>query len=225
MTRFLSLRYFSVIILVITLSCASCFCVRCDGIWPAVVGNGKITTISRDLDSFSEVEISGVGKLEIEMGAKSAISITADENLLPLIKTDVRSNRLIIETEKRVSSDHGLVFKVTTPDISLLDSSGAATVAISLNNQSLTVNQSGAGSVSLKGSTDSLQIDLSGAGKIDAESLMAKVVDAEISGVGSITLSVKERLNADVSGAGSITYSGDPVVTKSVSGVGSITKK
>lgn len=191
-----------------------------------VVGNGTVKTVDKELAPFSQVELDGIGKMEITIGPKSAISIKTDENLMSLVQVESKNNRLVVRTSKTAITKHGFVYIVTTPKLDLVDSQGAASMSVTLlNNESFVAKQSGVGSMTLLGKTSKLSAQLSGAGRINALELEAQSVEADVSGVGSVRVNAQKTLKADVSGAGSIVYTGDPVVESHVSGVGSISKK
>lgn len=210
----------------LSLVVASCSPSCGTGFGSGVRGNGVLKTDDRPLSSFSEIEFDTVGRVNIKIGSPSSVSISGDENLVGLVKTDVRGSRLHIGGKKNLYPKQNLVINVTTPTLTVIESEGAGAIyAADIANESLKVEQSGVGAIHLSGTTNKLTIDVSGAGSVDAEKLKAKTVDAKLSGVGSVTVDVELELKANVSGVGSITYSGDPKVESNVSGVGTIRKK
>lgn len=210
------------VILALTICFNGCIFVKCAG-FGGVVGNGIVKTIHKELPAFREISIDGVGSLEIKIGEKSSVSVSADENLLPYLRTDVKSDRLVIHQEKSINAQHGPRYLVTTPNLTLIRATGATSVEASLiNSEKLKVSESGVGSMSLSGTVGDLEVELSGAGSVYAYALKAQNVDASVSGVGSLKVSAEKQLKAKVSGTGSIRYRGTPAVESHVSGVGSV---
>ena len=198
----------------------------CQYVGAGVRGSGVAKTETRDVGTFDEVEFAGVGQLEITVGKPSPLTITGDDNLLPLIQTSLQGHRLTIRPEKAMEPKTKLVFTVGTADIKLLNCSGAAKAIVAgVKNESLKIELSGAGSIQVNGQTGRFDLSISGAGTADADELLAKEVIAEISGAGSADVNATDRLKADISGAGTIRYKGEPKVEQTISGVGSVKKK
>lgn len=62
-------------------------------------GSGNVTNETRDVSSFSEVALHGTGNLTIKQTGSESLTIEAEDNVLPHIQTDVKNNRLTIETD------------------------------------------------------------------------------------------------------------------------------
>ena len=69
---------------------------------------------------------------------------------------------------------------------------------------------SGSGSIELEGSGAEVYARISGSGKIRADDLKVEVLEASISGSGSIYMTVAEEIDASISGSGNVYYDGDP---------------
>ena len=72
-------------------------------------GSGNVTSESRDVSGFDEVELRGVGNLSIRQTGSESLSVEAEEDVLPKIRTEVVNNRLIIGPEPNASiqtTDH-----------------------------------------------------------------------------------------------------------------------
>ncbi len=190
-------------------------------------GSGKIVTEKRDLKGFKAVDVGSVFQVEITSQKDFSIEVEADDNLLPLIKTEVDDGVLEIESDGRLSPTSPIRIRISAPDIDNLDVSGAANVTLNgIRNSSLCVDSSGASKVKIAGETTKFTAEASGASKIDAEDL--KAVDASIDGSGAshVDVSVSGELAADLSGASNVVYSGSPTaVHKKTSGAGSVSQK
>src|SRR5437870_5172514 len=64
--------------------------------WQTVHGSGNIVTEDRQVSGFDGVSVSGAGELIISQGNVEALRIETDDNLLPLIKSEVHDGRLLI---------------------------------------------------------------------------------------------------------------------------------
>jgi putative autotransporter adhesin-like protein len=189
-------------------------------------GSGNIVTESRDVAGFSSLDVSGVFKVEAVAQKDFALTVEADDNLLPFIKTEVRNGTLYIESDKRLKSRSAITIKVAAPDLENVRTSGAATVAVSgLANDHFDLDTSGASKISLQGSTNELKVDVSGASQIDGGSLVSEKATVDASGACTVNVNAANELNVDASGASKIFYTGNAKVNKSTSGASSVTQK
>ena len=217
------LRTFAFLLMIPLL--AGCDWIPCgDG---CVKGSGVIATESRPVAMFKAIRLSNFGKLVIERTGTESLTVTADDNIISLITSEVRNGTLYlaVASGKTVTS-RSLVYKITVNELREISVSGAGTIeATKLDGDSLSLDVSGAGSGTMSGRADVLSISISGAGSLDAGGLVAKRAKVVVSGAGDVTVNASEELDAKVSGAGTIRYIGSPRLTSSVSGVGTIKKK
>lgn len=192
-----------------------------------VKGSGKVATEQRDVRDFEGIDVSGVYQVEITAQKDFLVEVEADDNLLPLIKTEVRGGVLHIDTDGRISSENPLKVRISAPDINDIDASGAAKVTASaIDNQQLQIHTSGASKINVSGETAKLSIDVSGASQIETENLKAENVNVDASGASCISVFATGELRADLSGASKLVYSGSPTnVYKKASGASSVREK
>jgi hypothetical protein len=192
----------------------------------SVKGSGTSATESRNVPSFTGVSMTGTGTLILRAGEAQSVKITADDNLLPLFKTEVKNGVLEISNERGMRTRSKIVFEITAPKIDRVENSGALSVnAKGFAGGALKVVHSGTGSVELEGAVDSLELDLSGVGSANTAKLVAGKVTAYVSGVGSADIRAEKSLRASVSGVGSVKWRGAATDVKTdVSGVGSVKK-
>lgn len=201
---------------------ASSFLAAC-----GVAGSGVAKTESRDIGSFTGIEVSGAVQLDVEVGAKTSVEVTGDDNILPLLFTKVEADTLRIYTKESVRPKVDIVVKVVVPVLTSLKSSGATDVTlVGLAGPALSVDLSGASKLTAKGKVDKLTVNVSGAGKVHTDALDASVVSVDVSGAAYVEVRAKDSLAVSISGAGKVVYSGDPkTVAKDVSGAGRIEKR
>jgi hypothetical protein len=193
-----------------------------------VTGSGVEKSEKRDVSGFSAVTLSGVGKVVIEQTSKESLTVSADDNILPLLETRVENDTLILRTADNTNlrPKTPIVFTVEVKDLKTLTVSGAGSVEVTkVAGQRLAVFLSGVGSVTAAGTADLLELTLSGTGSFDGEKLAAKKATVRATGVGSAVVNAAESLEASVSGVGSVEYIGSPEVKKSVSGIGTVRKR
>ena len=191
-----------------------------------VKGSGVAVSETRAVASFDAIEATGIGKLKLRIGDSEAVKVLADDNILPLIKTEVKNGVLTLSTKGASLSKTDIVFEVTARRIKRLENSGTVSIEASgFNGGELSVETSGVGSIKLNGRVDSLKAELSGVGSLEADALAADRVDTHLSGVGSANVRAEKSLRANVSGVGSLSWKGAATdVSTNVSGIGRVSK-
>lgn len=202
-------------------------CGAMKGFVEQVNGSGVIKSEKRNVGAFTALDTSGAFDIEVVCQKEPSLEIEGDDNILPLVKTEVRGGTLYLSPEKPYSTRKSVRVRITVPNLESISSSGAGGFRVTdVRNEQLKIDTSGASNIDLAGQTRSLDLDMSGASKVNSESLKAERVHISLSGAGKADVFASEELNAQVSGAGSVTYTGDPkTVNKKVSGVGSVSKR
>lgn len=193
----------------------------------ATTGSGNTKSEKRDVSGFTKVEAVGAVTLQIDAQKDFRLEIEADDNLIPLIKTEVSGDTLKISVKDKISSKSKILIKISMPLVASLDVSGASTAVVSnVKVESIKLEASGASKITINGEADDLKIDSSGASGIEAEGLTTANAEVTASGASNSTVSASKNLIADASGASSIYYTGDPKnVEPKTSGASSIKQK
>ncbi|MGB8384273.1 MAG: head GIN domain-containing protein [Dermatophilaceae bacterium] len=191
-------------------------------------GSGTLRTESRDVKGFSAVAVAGTGDVLIQQTGSESLTIEAEENLLPLLTSDVSGGVLTLATKPSASINptRPITYRVTMKDLSGLSVSGSATVtAGQAKTASLLVQISGSGIITVDGTSDAQEVRISGSGDYRGSKLTSRTATVQITGSGNASIMVSDRLDVQVSGSGTLAYSGNPQVTQSVSGSGKIVKQ
>lgn len=194
----------------------------------SIEGSGHVVTETREVSGFTGIEVSGSGKVLLEQGDEERVEITADDNLMQHLSSDVTGSKLTLGTKDWVNLDptDTIIYKVFVKDLKSLGISGSVVVEASgVRTDSLMVAVSGSGDIKISGEAEEQQIAISGSANYKAEDLKSKEVSLVISGSGEAVLAVSEKLDVQVSGSGDVQYIGDPKVTQSISGSGSIKQR
>jgi putative autotransporter adhesin-like protein len=195
----------------------------------SVSGSGKIVTQPRSVSGFSAVSLSGGARLIVEQTGTETLTVTADDNLLPYIKTQVSGNTLELGTQdplKTLRPSDEIVFTLTVRQLEGLEISGSGSVeAKRLSSSRLGIEISGSGEVAAQGAINDFNLTVSGSGEYEGELLRSQRANVKISGSGAALVAAAESLNAAVSGSGSVEYIGDPKVTQQISGSGSVRRR
>jgi hypothetical protein len=187
-----------------------------------VFGSGVVVMESRALESFTAVEARGGGyEVVLELAPTHAVEITADDNLVPLLRTDVREGRLVISVDPqlRLVPTEPIVVRVSVAEVSELLASGGVLLNAEVGVvPRLAIAASGASLVDVNGSAERQVLTISGASVyrgLDLETSESVVI---ASGVSLVELWAHDHLEVDGSGVSTIRYRGQPTVIARVSG-------
>jgi hypothetical protein len=209
-------------------------------------GNGKVVKENRTVNTFNSLDVSGAFDIILTQGETQSVTIEADENLMSLIRTEVRDNELRIYTKGPIHDCSSMKAYITVKELKEIDISGAVDLQTSgkftqpelkiegsgasdskleLAVQTLSVDCSGGSKLTFSGTAQEARMEVSGAVDIFAYDLATEKFSLEISGAGKAQINVSKELNAEISGAGDVRYKGNPArVIEDVTGAGSIKK-
>jgi|SRR5690606_5288108 len=189
----------------------------------SVQGSGNVVTEQRSVSEFSRVSVGGVFKAEIKAGEDFSVTVEADDNLLPLIQTEVSGDTLSISTDSRLRADDPMIIRVTAPTIDEVEATGAANVDLSgVDSRVLSLSLSGASKMTAAGNADRISADVTGASSLMAYDLTANSAIIDTSGASRTRVNASSHLIADASGASTILYKGSPNIRRSSSGASTI---
>jgi hypothetical protein len=188
-------------------------------------GSGNVVTEERAVSNFSEVAVSGSGTLLIERGEREALTIEAEDNLLPLLTSDVVGKRLELGTRNGASiqTTRPIVYRLTVVNLEGLELSGSSEVTYNeVDAETFSVRISGSADVDVAGQADRQVLNISGSGHYRAAELVTREAEVNVSGSGDALVNVTDALDVAVSGSGDVTYIGDPRTSVDISGSGKI---
>ncbi len=194
----------------------------------ATAGSGQLATQSRQVSGFTSVELTGVGELSIDQTGTESLTVSAEDNLLPLLTSRVEGDTLILgkKPNTRIVTSKPITYTLTMKDITGLAVSGSGTInAPKLTTAALRIEISGSGVITTAGNVDDQSLEISGSGRYLADGLTSNTTTAEISGSGTGNVVASNALDVKISGSGTLTHSGNPQVSQTVSGSGKLIKK
>jgi len=185
-----------------------------------VKGSGIMKTEKRSLAPFDSLEVSCHCSIQAHTQGQEGLEISGDDNIVPLITTEVNNDILYIRSSKEYNSRDNLVIIVSAPDLKKFVFSGAGKANLSnVKNDRLEIALTGAGSLTASGETKEADITLSGAGSVEAKNLHAVNAKVNSTGVGSVEVYVTGQLDAKSSGVGEINYYGSPKIVNRQAGL------
>lgn len=192
-----------------------------------VQGSGNVVKETRDVATFTGIDVGSVFEVTVVAQSEQGIEIEADDNIMPLIQTEVRGGRLHIESDKRFKSSTPVRVRISVQNIDELEVSGAASVSVSnLKNDAIKIESSGGSKVTVTGETADLKVETSGGAKVFTSELTSVNADIDGSGGSLVEVNVSGELRTKISGGSHVKYAGTPVniITKK-SGGARVSKK
>jgi hypothetical protein len=190
------------------------------GSGPAVEGNGVARTETRTVPGFDALEVDAPMNVEVSPGPVS-VTLTGDENLLPLVTTTVTGGKLVVRATKALTVHQPLALTVHVPSLARLESESLGKLHVTgIDVPRFVLAANGAAEVTLEGKADGLEVDANGVASVHASSLAAKDAKVSVTGTGSVEVAASGKLDATVTGMGGVFYRGTPAVAKTVTGLG-----
>jgi hypothetical protein len=194
---------------------------------PGIRGSGNLISESRTASGFTGVSLKGTGQVVIDMNGTESLMITADDNLLPYLTSEIKGDQLILGTKDNtnISPSKDVVYKVTAKNVDSIELGGSGDIdAKGINTDRLKILLGGSGNISIAGAAERQEITLAGSGNYRAEKLKSTTATINLLGSGDADLDASETLNVNIAGSGSVKYTGDARVTQTILGSGSVEK-
>lgn len=174
-------------------------------------GSGKVIREDRTVGNFSKVSVSEGINAFITMGDKESVTVEADDNLVPLIITEVNGDRLVVKIQDGygVKSSKALNVFINAETITGLKASSAADIKMEtdLTASKLSCDASSGADIDLLGvEVDDFDGNASSSGEIEGERLTAKSATMNASSAGDIKFNngALEKATLETSSSGEI---------------------
>jgi len=191
-----------------------------------VRGSGNRQREERKVAAFTSILTDGAFDITVVSRKQYALEIEGDDNILPMIATDVSGSVLHIKNRSGYSDSQPVKITISVASLEAVTSNGAGRIKITdLKNDRFELDINGAPALEASGETKFLKIKANGAGNINTRRLRATRADVNSNGVTQIDLYAREQLDVVVSGPSNVTYDGDPVVNKTINGPGTVQRK
>lgn len=228
-------------LLTLLITTSSCFMDVLGGI----KGNGEVVSEDRTISSnFSEIIVQQGIQVYLTQGNSTSLKIEADENILDILRTEVKNNQLKIYFDKNVYKASSKNVYVTANNITKietssgaavktentidtkslnLDSSSGSYIKIYVNADNISSSSSSGAGIHIYGKSKQFSASASSGSSIDADKLETINTTAQASSGANINVNVTGKLTANASSGGDIDYEGSPTqVNKNTSSGGSI---
>jgi len=194
--------------------------------WTGVPGSGNAKTEPRNVPAFSAVDIAGPIDADIATCPESRVEITGDDNIVPLITSDVHGDRLEIGTRKNFRTNVHLVARITVPRLTGIGLTGSGDItAHGVQADRLSVTLTGSGTIRADGTAHEAEVELVGSGTVALDKLAAERASVSVSGSGDVAVAPSKALDVSITGSGDVSYRGDPELKKRITGSGNVSRR
>jgi len=171
-------------------------------------GSGAVDTGTRNVSGFDAVSLENMGNVYITVGNTEKLTIEAEDNLLPLLTSEVVNGTLKLDVVngRNINPTKPIVYNLTVKDLKSITLAGSGNIySTHLEADKMTVVLAGSGNINLDEVTSTdFNATIAGSGDINVDEITTESVDATINGSGNIRIAGEApRQNLDVFGSGS----------------------
>jgi hypothetical protein len=186
----------------------------------AIRGDGVIKTQTRPVAEFSKIEVAGSYDIQWSTGTP-ALSISVDDNLLPLVRTVVSGRTLRIDSADKVDPSKPIKLVLSSGSLAEIQIAGEIVFRGGpLAGDRFKIDAAGQSAITVEGSVVNLTANLVGESKLEAKLLQAQSADLSMVGSSQADVTVTSVLKVSVIGEGTCTYGGNPATVEQT-GIGS----
>jgi Putative auto-transporter adhesin, head GIN domain len=180
-----------------------------------IVGSGKPRTERREVARFSAITAQGGVAVDVTVGPAPSLTVTGDDNVVPVIRTEVHGDRLVIDQREGYSSKQRPRVTITLPDLTAVSAQGGTTIAITgAHGDRLALDASAGGAIHAAGKVATLTATARDGGRLAARDLAATNARVDAAGAGAVELTASSSLTALATGASHVAYWGHPATVE-----------
>jgi hypothetical protein len=213
--------------------------------WSGTQGDGTKVTVPREVAAFTQVRVEGAIDAAVKVGGAQSVAVTIDQNLQPLITTEVRGDVLVISSTNATWQGKGVVV-ITVPalrgftihgssDATVEGGGGELKLAIEGSGDlrwsgratRLEASIAGSGDMKLEGTAEQARLSVAGSGDVKAGGLTVKGAAVSVAGSGDVELTLDGGpLSVSIAGSGDVVWHGTAQVEQAaVTGSGSVVRR
>lgn len=171
-------------------------------------GNGQMVTEVRNVRGFTAVEIQVSIDADIQEGREFKVKLKVDQNLAPLIRTEVRGDTLVVRCDENIDPNRDARVEIVLPDLRAVAAAGSGDVSVKASRRKdISLAAIGSGDLRYHGPAAHLKVGASGSGDVDVQ-LTGDADDVEVGAKGSGDVTLQgghaNELVAAVAGSGSV---------------------
>ena len=212
-----------------------------------VTGSGIVDSEAREVRDFDAVSLENMGNVYITVGNTEKLTIEAEDNLLPLLTSEVKNGTLKLDVVRgrNIDPTKPITYNLTVKNLKDITLAGSGNIySAPLEANKMTVILAGSGNINLEEVTSAdFNVTIAGSGNIHVDEIVSENVDAAINGSGDIHIAGEapkqdlgvfgsgsylagdlqtETMNIDIAGSGNVTVWVTEHLSATVNGSGNI---
>lgn len=208
----------------------------------SISGNGKIITQDRNVSSFHAIRVNAGMDVELTQGSEVKLQVEADENLMPIIRTEVKDGVLEIYPEKSIRNAKTMKVHLTFKDLDGITANGGCDInskgkvnlaklettlnggcdiKLDLKVERLSCTHTGGCDAIFTGEASECSFTVSGGSDVEATDLAIGDCTIVATGGSDVDVNVSGALSINAAVASDVTYVGSPSEVSKVASGGS----
>jgi hypothetical protein len=182
-------------------------------------GSGEVKSETRQASAFSRIDVTaGIG-VTVRIGSAQTLEVRAQENILPLIATDVQGATLRIHSTQGYTTSEGVHVTIVTPALAGISMSGGSQGQIAgIAADDLEIELSGGSGLTASGTARTVTAKASGGSRGTLSDLSATTVTVVMTGGSTAIVRASEEVRGSASGGSRVTVVGAAKLNVQASG-------
>ncbi|WKB50558.1 GIN domain-containing protein [Eleftheria terrae] len=177
----------------------------------AVEAKGPNTPVQRNAEAYNKIHVAIPGEFKYSTSTSRSLVVEAPANILPLVKTSVRSGTLYVTLEGSVTLKEPIKVIASGPTLQLLETAGNASItATGLKGGAVVMSIAGSGAIEAGGSVEAVRVEVNGSGKAYLSQLKTNSATVHVNGSGSVTAHAGRSADVAIAGSGDVSIEGSP---------------
>ncbi len=177
----------------------------------AVVGTGDVQTETRDLAPFRRISVGAGLKVIIGAATEQSVSVAAQANVLPAIRTEVVDGQLIVTIPPPgVTASQPMSLTVRIPALESIALSAGAVGFVEHTGHKLNVDVSGGAELTAIGDTPDLRLTASSGSHAKLAELTAQYAEVTLKDGSSAEMTVITRVSGTADGGSTLVLTAKP---------------
>jgi len=191
-----------------------------------VRGEGDVTSETRQVDSFTAIDVGGGIRLIAAVGEPLSVQVRAQSNILPIIATDVSNDTLHVSSRESFLSTDAVEVHVSLPTLSAVTLSGGSNGEVSgVTGSELAADLSGGSRMSATGTIANLTVTASGGSRAELQQLPAATVAVNLSGGSVAIVQASDEVQGSASGGAALTVAGEATLNVQATGGATVVRQ
>jgi hypothetical protein len=176
-----------------------------------IVGTGEVQPETRELAPFTRISVGAGLKVIVGAAGEQSVTVTAQGNLLPAIKTEVTDGQLIVTIPSPgVTSTEPMSLTVKIPELESVALSAGSVGFIEHTGGNLYLDASGGAEITAIGTTPDLKLVTSSGSHAKLGQLSAQYAEITVTDGSSAEVNVVTKVSGTADGGSTVVLTGKP---------------